>query len=525
MARMQKICKVSELEEGKGREKIVNGRPLALFLYEGKVYALDDRCPHREGQLSDGHVRKGEAICPLHGWNFDLETGVSPYNINDAVATYPVEVKEATVYIDAGKVPPLPGSSFSGYQGRWKRWEQDGRGHHEVRDMARGRKPPIEAMGSLESNISPVLSFDHFHLRAAQLERMPRLKNEPVSTKTVIAGGAGKPLSIALPAYISHMSFGALSREAKIALARGSKIAGTLICSGEGGMHPEERKEADLYILEMASGYFGFHEKNIAKADAIEIKMGQSAKPGLGGELPAAKVTDEIAEVRGLRPGEPAISPSRFPDICTLEEMSERISRLRKDWPAIPIGIKLAANNVQGDVTAALSLEPDFITIDGFGGGTGASPVHVRDHFGMPLVQALAAAHPLIEEYNAGNPKRPVSLVATGGVRLPADVIKCIALGADACALATASLFALGCEHYRACESDSCPVGITTHKSHLRERIDIEKGAKRVANFYKGMGSVIEDYLRAMGYGSTGEVGKQDLIPLSEAAQKVLDGP
>ncbi len=514
---------ISDLEEGKGREEFVNGRPLALFLYEGKVYALDDRCPHREGQLSDGHVRKGEAICPLHGWNFDLETGVSPYNINDAVTTYPVEIKKDTVYIDAEKVPPLPGSSFAGYQGRWKRWEQDGRGHHEARDMARGRKPPIEAMGSLEHDISPVLSFDHFHLRAAQLERMPRLKTEPVSTETVIAGGSGKPLSIALPAYVSHMSFGALSREAKIALARGSKMAGTLICSGEGGMHPEERKEAGLYILEMASGYFGFYEKNIAKADAIEIKMGQSAKPGLGGELPGSKVTDEIAEVRGLKTGEPAISPARFPDIGTLEKMSERISHLRKDWPGKPIGIKLAANNVQGDVAAALSLGPDFITIDGFGGGTGASPVHVRDHFGMPLVQALAAAHPLIEEYNAGNPENPVSLIATGGIRLPADVIKCIALGADACALATASLFALGCEYYRACESGNCPVGITTHKPHLRERIDIEKSAKRVANFYKVMGSVIEDYLRAMGYGSIDEVGKQDLIPLSEAAQKVLD--
>lgn len=523
MAQMKKICRVSELEEGRGREAIVNGRPLAIFSYEGNLYALDDRCPHREGQLSDGHVRKGEAICPLHGWNFDLKSGVSPYNINDAVATYPVSVKEDTVYIDASKVPPLPESSFSGYQGRWKRWEQDGRGHHDVRDMAKGRKPPIEAMGSLAGDISAVLGFDHFHLRAAQLERMPRLKNEAVSTKTVIGKGAGKPLVISLPAYVSHMSFGALSREAKIALARGSKMAGTLICSGEGGMHPEERKEAGLYVLEMASGYFGFNEENISKADAVEIKMGQSAKPGLGGELPAAKVTDEIADVRGLEPGEPAVSPARFPDIDSLEQMEKRISRLHKNSPEMPVGIKLAANNVRGDVAAALRLYPDFITIDGFGGGTGASPVHVRDHFGMPLVQALAAARPLIEEHNAKG-RRPVSLIATGGVRLPADVMKCIALGADACALATASLFALGCEYYRACESGNCPVGITTHKPHLRERLDVERGSKRVANFYRGMGAIIEDYLHAMGRESIEEVGIQDLIPLSEAAQNILDG-
>jgi glutamate synthase domain-containing protein 2/nitrite reductase/ring-hydroxylating ferredoxin subunit len=385
---------------------------MALFLYEGNVYALDDRCPHRGGQLSDGHVKKGEAICPLHEWNFDLKTGVSPYNINDAVATYPVEVKEDTVYIDTSQVPPLPESSFSGYQGRWKRWDQDGRGHHEVRDMARGRKPPIEAMGSLEDNISAFLGFDHFHLRAAQLKRMPRLKNEAVSTKTVIGKGAGKPLVISLPAYVSHMSFGALSREAKVALARGSKMAETLICSGEGGMHPEERSEAGLYILEMASGYFGFNEENISKADAVEIKMGQSAKPGLGGELPTVKVTAEIADVRGLEPGESAVSPARFRDIGSLEEMAQRISQMRKNRPEMPVGIKFAANNVRGDIAAALSLNPDFITIDGFGGGTGAAPVHVRDHIGMPLIQALAAARPLIEEHNAKG-HRPVSLVST----------------------------------------------------------------------------------------------------------------
>jgi glutamate synthase domain-containing protein 2/nitrite reductase/ring-hydroxylating ferredoxin subunit len=521
MAQLKKICRVSELEEGRGREVIVNGRPLALFLYEGKVYALDNRCPHREGQLSDGHVKKGEAICPLHGWNFDLKTGVSPYNINDAVATYPASVKEDTVYIDSSLVPPLPEAGFSGYQGRWKRWHQDGRGHHEVRDMAKGRKPPIEAMGSLEGDISSILGFDHFHMRAAQLERMPRLKDEAVSIKTVIGKGAGKPLELSLPAYISHMSFGALSREAKIALARGSRMAQTLTCSGEGGMHPEERKEAGLYILEMASGYFGFNEENISKADAVEIKMGQSAKPGLGGELPAAKVTVEIADVRGLKPGEPAVSPSRFRDIGSLEEMAQRISQLRKVRPQMPIGIKLAANNVRGDVAAALSLNPDFITIDGFGGGTGASPVHVRDHFGMPLVQALVTARSLIEEHNAKG-SRPVSLIATGGVRLPSDVMKCIALGADACALATASLFALGCEYYRACESGNCPVGIATHKPHLRERLDIEKGAKRVANFYKGMGAMIEDYLRAMGHESIEEVSIQDLIPVSEEARNIL---
>jgi glutamate synthase domain-containing protein 2 len=487
------------------------------------VYALDDRCPHRQGQLSRGKVVKGEAVCPLHAWNFDLETGVSPYDPRDRVPTYPVELREEEVYVDADAVPPLPDSTFDGYQGRWRRWEQDARGHKEIRRLAKGLSPQVEAMGAPAKELCGPCNFDHFHIRAAQLDPLPRLERESAQTRVLIGAGAGRPLELALPALISHMSFGSLSREAKIALARGSAKSRTAIGSGEGGMLPAERAAAGTYILEMASGYFGWREDVIAQADAVEIKLGQSAKPGLGGELPGRKVQGEIAEVRGLEPGSSAHSPSRFPDIRNSQQLGERIEWLRSlDGGQRPVGIKLVANDIAADVSAALELMPDFITIDGFGGGTGAAPADVRDNFGMPLVMALPEARRLVDEHNRKHQQRPVNLIATGGVRTPADMIKAIALGADACALATAVLFALGCEYYRSCGSNSCPVGIATQDESLRKRLEVGTGARRVASFFAGTRSAIETYLRIMGYGTPGQITPADLIPLTPEAAAVL---
>jgi glutamate synthase domain-containing protein 2 len=380
-------------------------------------------------------------------------------------------------------------------------------------------------MGEPPPQLGSLVDFDHFHLKAAQLDHLPRLPEEVADVSVVIGRGAGKPLRIALPAYVSHMSFGALSLEAKVALARGASQAGTLTCSGEGGLLPQERQAADQFVLEMASGYFGWTPQNIRLADAIEIKLGQSAKPGLGGELPGDKVQGDIARVRGLEPGSAAHSPARFRDIDRVEDLARRIEEIRLLTAGqSPVGIKLAANDLAADVRQALRLMPDFITIDGFGGGTGAAPVDVRGAFGMPLAAALPIARRLIDAHNAEHEARPVSLIATGGVRTPADIMKAVALGADACALATASLFALGCEYYRACNSNECPVGITTQKAELRRRIDPEQGAQRVAGFFDGTRVVLEQYLRAMGLAYLRDVNAERLIPLSAQARAVLAG-
>lgn len=521
MSDWQGVCDVTELTEGQGHEVWVNGRPIALFLYRGEVFALDDRCPHHEGQLSLGRMENGEAICPLHGWNFDLATGISPYNPIDRIATYPARIKAGRVELDADSVPPLPTAGFDGYQGRWRRWADDARGKKEIRRLAKGMLPEVGAMGAETPTAGLIPDLSHFHLSAAQLARMPILAGEPVDTSVTIGHAAGTPLRLSLPAYVSHMSFGALSKEAKLSLAKGSAMADTMIGSGEGGMLPEERELARRYVLEMASGYFGWNEEAMAQADAFEIKIGQSAKPGLGGELPGSKVTSEIAMVRGIEPGKPACSPSRFPDIHGLDGLAARIAWLRQRFAGKPVGIKFAVNNLRRDMEAALTLRPDFITIDGFGGGTGAAPLHIRDHFGMPLVMALPMAREMVDAHNASG-GRPVSLLATGGIRTPSDIMKAIALGADACALATASLFALGCEYYRACNTDNCPTGVTTQNPGLRARIDVETGAERVANFFNGCRDIIAEYLHSMGHRSLSDVSRTDLVPLTEAARHIL---
>ncbi len=516
MAHFRKVCHINDLSEDVGNEVMLKGRPIALFLHEGRVHAVDDRCPHSEGQLSKGKIVDGDVICPLHQWNFDLETGISPYNPADQIKVYPVMRLRDDVLVDIDAIDPLPAATFNGYQGRWRRFNDNTRGKYEVRRLAEGMALPTEAMGSTKT-AEGFLSFDHFNLKAAQLARLPLLENESADVSVTIAPHCEKPLKLSLPAYVSHMSFGALSLEAKVALARGSANAGTLICSGEGGMHPDERAEANTYILEMASGYFGWNEHAIKQADGFEIKIGQAAKPGLGGELPGAKVKGDIARIRGLKEGTSAHSPARFPDINHAEDLEKHICQIREMAPGKPVGIKFAANDLVADMRLALSLNSDFITIDGFGGGTGAAPVHIRDHFGMSIIEAIPIARRLIDASG-----QSVSLIATGGIRTPADMIKAIALGADCCALATAALFALGCEYYRACGSGHCPTGIATQNKELSARIDVETGAQRVANFFNGTQTVFEQYLHVMGYTKLASLSRDDLIALTLEASAIL---
>jgi glutamate synthase domain-containing protein 2 len=312
------------------------------------------------------------------------------------------------------------------------------------------------------------------------------------------------------------MSFGALSREAKIALATGAARFGTMNCSGEGGMLPDEQAAARYYVLEMASGYFGWTEDNIQKANGIEIKMGQSAKTGLGGVLPAAKVTEEIAKVRGLKPGQDAISPSRFRDINSPHEMRERIDWIRSIKPGIPVGIKFAAAKLEADLAAACELETDFITIDGRPGGTGAAPVHVKDHVGIPTVYALPRARKWLDDHGMGH----VTLCVTGGFRTPADIGKALALGADAVAIATSAMIAIGCQQYRACSSNNCPVGIATQRADLRGRFSIEESSNRLYNFLEGTRKQLIQFARMCGRRRLSDLSLADVVTYNDELTK-----
>jgi glutamate synthase domain-containing protein 2/nitrite reductase/ring-hydroxylating ferredoxin subunit len=519
------VCRLEEIPAGRGVVRHVNGAEVAVMRDGDEVFALGNLCPHRGGQLADGAVRDGTAICPLHAWDFDLRTGISPYNPDDRVPVYPARVRDGRVQVDAAAVPAAPPRPDE-YLGPWIRRGAADRGMHLVHGLAAGGMPEVEAMGTLRLEPgAPVRprpgSWECLVFRPAQLHRLPLLGDVAVDTTAVLGTRARRPLRLAMPLFVSHMSFGAVSAEAKEALARGAAAAGTAIGSGEGGAHPREREAACAYILEMASGYFGWTEDVITRAHAIEIKIGQGAKPGLGGELPAAKVTAEIAAVRGVAPGTTVHSPARLPDIHGPADLRRRVDEIRALTGGVPVGIKLAAGHVEADLAVALEAGADWVTVDGLGGGTGAAPVHVRDNVGIPSAFALYRTRRFLEREGVDD----VQVVATGGFRTPDEMAKALAMGADAVALATASLMAVGCQQYRACHTGTCPVGIATQDPVLRDRLDVAVSAERLERFLRAATGMIVDYARICGRSRTADLCRDDLAALDPEIAHHTDIP
>ena len=355
-----------------------------------------------------------------------------------------------------------------------------------IHQMSISGESIIEPMGTK----LPVISWDDILIMGVQLGKLPLEDNDEVNLETVIGKKSKKPMVIDMPVYISHMSFGALSKEIKIALAKGSSIAKTAMCSGEGGILPEEKKEAYKYIFEYVPNLYSVTDENLKNSDAIEIKIGQGTKPGMGGHLPGSKVTEEIAKVRNKPLGEDVHSPSKFQDIKTKDDLKNLVDTLRKRSEGRPIGIKIAAGHIEEDMEWIKFTKPDFITIDGRGGATGASPKTLKDASSVPTIFALHRAKKYILENNL-----EIDLVITGGLRVPSDFSKAIAMGADAIAIASSALMAAACQQYRVCNSGTCPVGIATQDPELRKRLDIESSAKRLANFF----NVTKEELKVFG--------------------------
>ena len=329
-----------------------------------------------------------------------------------------------------------------------------------------------------------------------------------VDSNTVIGRNAQKPLNLKIPLFVSDMSFGALSEEAKIALAKGAEAAGTGICSGEGGMLPEEQQANSRYFYELASGRFGWSLDNVKRCQAFHLKGGQGAKTGTGGHLPGNKVTTRIAEVRDLKEGESAISPATFPDWSNgIADAREVADQVRSATGGIPIGYKLSAQHIEKDIDAALEIGVDYIILDGRGGGTGSAPLLFRDNISVPTIPALARARHHLDR-SVGN---SVALVITGGLRSPADFAKAMALGADAIAISNAALQAIGCLGMRACHTNNCPVGIATQKNHLRARLIIEQSAKRLTRFLESSVELMKVLARACGHTKLAEFSIEDL--------------
>ncbi len=386
---------------------------------------------------------------------------------------------------------------------------------NDIREMAATGRAPEEAMRTR----LPVISWDEILLLGAQLARQPLLEEEPVSTRTVIGPAARRPLVLEHPLLITHMSFGALSREAKTALAKGSAAAGCGMSSGEGGILEESISNARGYIFEYVPNRYSVTPENLRRADAIEIKFGQSAKPGMGGHLPGHKVTPEIAAVRGFPPGTDILSPARFPDIRTPADLKYKIDELRELSEGRPIGVKLAAGHIEEDLDFALAGGPDFITVDGRPGGTGSAPKYTKLAMGIPTIFALSRARKHLDRRGAEN----VSLIITGGFRIPPDFIKALAMGADAVAIGTAALIALGCQQFRMCNRGTCPMGIASQDPARRQMFDPDAAAQRLAHFLQASTAEMRRFARMTGKNDIHKLGIEDLCTCNSEISNYTD--
>lgn len=386
----------------------------------------------------------------------------------------------------------------------------------EIHQMAVTGKTIHSAMGTK----MPMPSWDDILLLGAQLNPAPLDEEDPVTTMTILGKHAKKPMILENPVYISHMSFGALSKEIKIALAKGSAIAKTAMCSGEGGILPEEQEAAYKYIFEYIPNKYSVTDENLRRADAIEIKIGQGTKPGMGGHLPGEKVTKEIAQLRGKKQGEDIQSPSKFKELHSKEDLKDMVSMLRNRSDGRPIGIKIAAGKIERDLEYCVYAEPDFITIDGRGGATGSSPFFLREATTIPTIYALYRARKYLDSIHSD-----ISLVITGGLRVSADVAKALAMGADAVAVASAALIAAACQQYRICGSGNCPVGIATQDSKLRERLKIDLSAQRVANYLNVTKEELKTFARITGHASIHDLRTDDLVTLNREISEFTNIP
>jgi len=368
-----------------------------------------------------------------------------------------------------------------------------------------GHHGPMAAMGVPRNELP---HWDNIQIMVAQLAQKPLMDDVQVGTNLVIGPRAKRPLELKIPLFVSDMSFGSLSEEAKISLAKGAELAGTGICSGEGGMLPEEQQNNSKYFYELASAKFGYSEAQLENVQAFHFKAGQGAKTGTGGHLPAAKNVGKISEVRGIPSGEAAISPPTFADLLTPQDYAKFADRVREVTGGIPVGFKMSANHIERDIDFALEAGADYIILDGRGGATGAAPLLFRNNISVPTIPALARARHHLDKNNKSG---DVTLIVTGGLRVPSDFIKALALGADGIALANSAIQAVGCVGARICNTNNCPAGIATQKPELRKRLNVEVSAKQLATFFEAAVELMCVMARACGHHHLNQFSRHDL--------------
>lgn len=500
---------------------MVEGIDLVVIRRGHDHSVLYGRCLHRGALLADGTCEGDNLLCGLHGWDYRIDTGVSAYNNAEVLTKFTSWLIEDDLVVDLDEVlefkmrhpQPFDPDVYQGYY-RDPHLAPEEPHVSLIHELAAngltktGHHGPVGAMGVSREELP---KWDDIQFVTAQLARVPLLDDEPVGTEVCIGPNAAKPLWLDIPIFVSDMSFGALSLEAKTALSRGAELAGTGICSGEGGMLPEEQAENSRYFYELASGRFGWDFDLLKKVQAFHFKGGQGAKTGTGGHLPGDKVIGRIAEVRGLAEGTPAISPSRFPDWTTTAQFKDFADQVRAESGGIPIGFKMSAQHIERDIDAALEVGVDYLILDGRGGGTGAAPLLFRNNISVPTIPALARARAHLDHLG----RRDVTLIATGGIRTPADMAKALALGADAIAIANSAIQAIGCLGMRACHTNNCPVGIATQKPHLRARLPVDEAAHRLDRFLRSSVELMQVLARACGHRHLRELAFDDLTTMN----------
>ncbi|MGC1498255.1 MAG: glutamate synthase-related protein [Sulfitobacter sp.] len=512
------IYKLSALADRKPEYALVGEVDLVVVRFDDEISVFYGRCLHRGALMSDGHVRGKDLICGVHNWDYRLDTGVSAYANEEKLPKFTSWVDGDDICVDADEInawgqenpQPYNRDAYLGLYADTSHGTDEEPHTALIQQYARSGLTKTGHHGAMTSMGVPrteLPDWDDIQILTAQLAKPPLLDDDPVGTEVIIGPNAKKPLRLEIPLFVSDMSFGALSETAKVALATGAEMAGTGICSGEGGMLPEEQAANSRYFYELASARFGFSWDKLDQVQAFHFKGGQGAKTGTGGHLPGNKVQGKIAEVRGLEEGTAAVSPARFPEWTDVSQIKEFADEVRARTGGIPIGYKLSAQHIEKDIDAALAVGVDYIILDGRGGGTGAAPIIFRDNISVPTIPALARARAHLDKLDRGD----ISLVITGGLRKPDDFIKAMAMGADAIAVSNSAMQAIGCLAMRACHTNNCPVGIATQKPHLVSRLLVDRSAQQLANFFRASTELMQVMARACGHDHVSKFNHDDL--------------
>lgn len=492
------------------------------LMYGGRLIILGDSGPRVGEDMAGGEIYVGGEIESLGNFAEQVEpTSLEVDSVMAFLDRYDIPFKgtfkkvvttgkQLKYSIPEPRIRNLPFTAFSG--GKIDQWNV--RIQQDIQVKASIGRYRIRGYGAARH--LPHFSDIAFKNDLSALGAEPDVVDK-VGLRTLFGDRHGaKPLDLSMPVMIAPMSFGALSAQMKVAMAKASRLSGISAASGEGGMYSPERAEARQLIAQCLAGRFGFNIHDLKRADGIEIYISQGAKPGLGGQLMAEKLTPEIAAIRGIPAGMDLMSPTRHPDILGGDDFRMKVDQLREAVGGrLPISVKLGGGRTRDDIKMAYKDRIDFVSLDGSQGGTGASNNEILEYMGIPTVAALQEALDGLEEIDAGG-KMPIVLL--GGIKDGIDAVKAIALGASAVGLGTAMLMASGCIGCMQCSVGNCVIGAATQDPKMVSRFDIDAKAFAIHRYLEAFRWQMATTVHGLGHTDIGQVSRDDLVALTPEA-------